>query len=120
MFRPILIAASVAILSLSGVAAAETNPRQHVETVSVDLDGFNLNSQRGARGAYFRLKSAARDVCNYDTLRGHTRGQRACAFQTLASAVERVDAPLVTAAYMKDMCFSGRVELADRGGALRR
>jgi UrcA family protein len=124
MIRTFFVAAAFTALVFAGQANAETltvgqGTGWNKQAVTVNYSPYNLNAPRGAETVYGMLKSASRKVCEYDTIRGRTRAQRACASETLASAVEAVDAPLVTAFYQDDTRFNGRVLVANRAGSSR-
>lgn len=124
MIRTFFVAAAFTALAFAGQANAETltvgeGAGWRQKAVTVDYSAYDLNASRGAKAVYGMLKSASRQVCEYDTFRGRTRAQRECASETLASAVDAVNAPLVTAFYQDDTRFNGRVLVANRAGSSR-
>ena len=95
----------------AGLLPVNENPEFQQTTVSyADLD---LSRPAGAKVMVARLRRAARAVCDDGLFSDHTRLRRirVCVRSAMTGALEQLDAPLVTARYLKTL---PRAELASR------
>lgn len=90
----LLIAASVAALSLTGVASA-----QDIPTASVSLTKVDFSNPAAVEGVYNKLRRTAADLCDSRTLgAAHRFGtDRECAATALDQAVIDARQPALTA-----------------------
>ncbi|HTT06411.1 MAG TPA: UrcA family protein [Steroidobacteraceae bacterium] len=86
------------VLAQSSLAQAE--PGAEVPTALVRFHDLNLNSASGVRTLYGRIRLAAAEVCaplEPDGSLVHSAAWRVCMDSAIATAVRRVDSPLLTA-----------------------
>jgi UrcA family protein len=97
---PSVIAATLVALAClaNGVSAQAGEPSQPL-TKKITYSDLNLNSERGARKLFVRLRLAAQEVCTpYESVEfTRRRAWHSCVNDALASAVEKVNKPMVTA-----------------------
>jgi UrcA family protein len=97
---PSVIAATLVALACvaNGDSAQAAEPSQPL-TKKITYSDLNLNSERGARKLFVRLRLAAQEVCTpYESIElTRRRAWQSCVNDALAAAVEKVDKPLVTA-----------------------
>jgi UrcA family protein len=98
----IVSAIAATVIALAGVAnggAAQAAEPSQPLTKTVTYGDLNLNSEQGAKVLYARLRHAASDVCyplgNIELTR--RRQWQSCIDNAVASAVQKVNSPLVTA-----------------------
>ncbi|MDJ0920199.1 MAG: UrcA family protein [Henriciella sp.] len=91
------IALLCASMFLAAPAFAETS---NVETVTAELyyDHTVLNTPEGATATYASLVKQAKEVCRVD-LYGFNHYDRRCVATMAANAVEKINAPMLTAVY---------------------
>lgn len=94
-----------ALAVLSGIALADTAAPGELSneplTAAVSYADLNLGNAAGAAAMYRRLDRAARRVCApLDGRRGLKAPWRECVNRAIASAVEQVDAPMLTAHHL--------------------
>jgi UrcA family protein len=96
------LAIAVAAFALSA-AQAQAETRQTIElapAVSVHYAAEDLDTDKGAENVYRKLRKASRRVCGIDggflNLSEKTLAQK-CVNDTLASAVRKIDRPMLTA-----------------------
>ena len=101
MFRPLHMLATCALgLALAAPALAEENPG--VTSRLVPLSDLNLANEHGAGVALNRMTAAAHVVCDRSGSPLDLTNKaldKTCHREALGSAVDRLGAPLVTAAY---------------------
>ena len=95
------LATALAALAF-GAANAHADPQQSIELapkVSVDYSAEDLETDKGVQNVYRKLRKAARRVCGIDggflNLSEKTLAQK-CVDDTLASAVRKIDRPMLT------------------------
>jgi UrcA family protein len=96
----VLGACLLGTLALSPLARADS--QLGAPTKVVRLQDLDLNTVQGVRILYGRLQSAAGQVCAPFEHLGHlvpSTAWRSCYEQAIATAVHRVDSPLLTAYY---------------------
>jgi len=97
-----IVAASLVVLGWVATAgSAHAGEIGNALTKTVDYGDLNLDTEAGARVLFFRLRSAAKEVCSPlagRSLSLHSRWQ-ACYDKAVASAVAQVNRPAVTALY---------------------
>lgn len=104
MKLPRIILASTAVLGLAvtpAFAAAQDTPRG-----TIDINQYDLTTEKGAKKAYRAIKNSVEDVCEVITPSTGSRIKselRACVKETLATTMATVEAPLVVAAYEKTL-----------------
>jgi UrcA family protein len=94
---------ATAIAALAFAAAnAQADTQQSIELapkISVQYDAQDLESDKGVENVYRKLRKAARRVCGIDggflNLSEKTLAQK-CVDDTLASAVRKIDRPMLT------------------------
>jgi UrcA family protein len=96
------LATAVAALALAA-ASAQADTQHSVELapeISVDYAASDLETEKGVQNVYRKLRKAARRVCGIDggflNLSEKTLAQK-CVDDTLASAVRKIDRPMLTA-----------------------
>jgi UrcA family protein len=106
-----LITSAFAALVLAGMLAPSALAEKS-RSVSVSYAGLNLASPDGAKTMLNRLQKASRKICNSATLRNpeEIEWAQACMKETVASAVNRLNAPMVTVMFLE----AGRYEMASR------
>jgi UrcA family protein len=84
-------------------ASAQADSQQTIQLapkISVDYAAEDLETQKGVENVYRKLRKASRRVCGIDggflNLSEKTLAQK-CVDDTLASAVKKIDRPLLTA-----------------------
>jgi UrcA family protein len=109
MNRPLLLAAALACALAAPAFAGEAR------SIPVQRADLNLQSEAGAEVMLARLERAAERVCGVANgridLATHNLG-RACVEETIANAVDSLDAPLVTALY-EDRLLGGGIAHGD-------
>ena len=100
--RPIISVILATFIALAGTAASGTvvaHPDDQVLSKTVTYDDLNLESEKGAKVLYARLRHAAQDVCSPFESRELSRKQiwHTCVDNALASAVRQLNNPRVTA-----------------------
>jgi UrcA family protein len=108
--------ALAAVCLASGVASAHPSGRQSTPDGAqvVRYGDLDLAREQGARVLVARIKHAAHTVCGPEPRvldLGEYQRHGACVREAAASAVQRIDAPLVTAVYQGD---GERIRLANR------
>jgi UrcA family protein len=94
--------ALLALVLLSASAAADARPRHVLAMVRVEAGDLDLRSDAGAAAMIRRLDAAARSLCAgvpSPLLPGHEGRAWRCRKDAMASAVERLHAPRLTAAH---------------------
>jgi UrcA family protein len=106
---PAVIAASVLALicAASNSRALAAEPDQYL-TKMVPYGDLNLDAEAGAKAFYVRLRYAAKYVCSPLEAKELSRHRiwQSCVDQALASAVRRIDKPLVTALHNQSVTIS--------------
>lgn len=95
---------SIALAAFAlAVATARADAPQSIvlaPKISVGYAAEDLKTQKGAENVYRKLRKASRRVCGIDggflNLREKTLAQK-CVDETLASAVRKIDRPMLTA-----------------------
>ena len=98
------LALAAAAVGLATTAPAFADPSTVFQSVRVMYPDLDLNTSRGTRNLYWRLKSAAQDVCGnlYDIeYLAELRKVEQCQQAALENAVMEVNKPLLTARYDK-------------------
>lgn len=95
-----------ALLAFTTVTAEAAEPRLSPQprTATVYAADLNLARLDDARALYERIGYAARTICTADELSFDAKRQRhwrECVEAAVAAAVERADAPLVTAIHLQ-------------------
>jgi UrcA family protein len=95
----VITAALMAITCVANGGTAQTGDPNQPLTKTVTYGDLNLNSEQGAKVLYARLRRAASDVCYpLDSIElTHRRQWQNCVDNAMASAVQKVNSPLVTA-----------------------
>jgi UrcA family protein len=91
---------AVASSIFAAAASAEPQIRQHPRSATIYVADLDLADRRDARVLYERIGYAARAVCAADELSFDTKKhshRRRCVDSAVAAAVDRANAPLVTA-----------------------
>lgn len=99
---PSMIAAALVAIACAACAgtAQASEPGQPL-TKTVTYGDLNLNSEQGAKALYARLRFAAKEVCApLESIEVERfMAWRACVHHAVASAVEQINRPLVTAVH---------------------
>src|ERR1044071_5030504 len=98
------LALAATSLALAITAPAFADPNTAVESVRVMYPDLDLNTSRGTKNLYRRLKSAAQDVCGslYDIeFLAEMRKVERCQQTAMENAVMEVNKPKLTALYDK-------------------
>lgn len=102
MTKSILTIAIATVLATSAGSALAANNRAGSQTVStiVRYGDLNIESPEGAHALLFRIKSAARRVCDPEpTSMVELDDWRTCMAKATEDAVARTNSPMVTAAF---------------------
>lgn len=94
------IAMATCVLA-AGNASASSAPDE-LPSVKVKYGDLNLSTIEGATALYGRIKRAARTVCGLDNLQPEERiygNWKPCYDQAVASAVTKVNSPMLTAVH---------------------
>jgi UrcA family protein len=95
-----ILASALALACAAGLAtaaAAETAP-----TRSVSLTKIDMNNTVAVNSLYARIKGAARAVCDsHSPLKEIAAKDAACYAQAVDQAVRQINAPTLTAVYMR-------------------
>ena len=112
-----LATASVATISMAAVtlAAAAPDAGRAADHITVRFSDLNLASRAGARALVSRIRSAANELCGPELVGdlGRMADRAECVRATQARAIQAVDRPTVTAAYL-ELPQSKVVALANR------
>ena len=92
------LAAVVACIAVSGYAAASDQTVQVSETVR--MVGIDVNTPKGARDLYVRLKAASERVCT-DHRVGLVSPPIRCVEDALGNGIRSVNAPQLTLVYLQ-------------------
>jgi UrcA family protein len=92
------LAAVVASIAVSGYAEAGNQTVQVSETVSAV--GIDVNTPKGARELYLRLKAASERVCT-DHRVGLQPAPAGCVEDALGNAIRSVNGPQLTLVYLR-------------------
>lgn len=100
LLAPALLACT---LVAAGTASADSPWKEQV-SVTVKYGDLNLSTDEGAAKLYRRITRAARSVCGLDDIQPEERtysNWKPCYEQAIATAVARVNSPLLTAVHTR-------------------
>lgn len=91
MFRTVCFAVSLSALSLAGVAVAQ----EEVPVAEIKVSEVDFSNPKAVKALYSKLRFAALDVCDSETLGGHGKGQSdlECADAAVEQAVNALNQP---------------------------
>jgi UrcA family protein len=99
-FSATVLACACTVAFAAATAHAESQSVQLAPSISVNYTPEDLESEKGVQNVYRKLRKAARRVCGIDggflNLSEKTLAQK-CVDDTLASAVRKIDRPVLTA-----------------------
>ena len=93
-----IAAASLALATAPAFAGSATKGK----SATVDLSGYNLKSEAGAKIALHEITRAARRVCDFYRPNTGTRAMRdagECVKASIAETVQAMNSPMVTKVY---------------------
>jgi UrcA family protein len=101
LFRSLLTAIIVVILSAPTIASADGKTGLKGVSVKVSYADLNLEKQGGAKALYRRLQQASKQACdvrglNVEGSLKQTSEARQCYRDALSAAVEKIDNDLMT------------------------
>jgi len=102
MHRVVIIVAAAAALVAAAQQASAASADDGTVSIRVPVADLDLQHADGARVMLARLTMASRDVCGSEPRindLGRSAIYRECVSQTLANAVQSLNAPMVTAAF---------------------
>jgi UrcA family protein len=105
--RKALIACALGALSLTATAHAGQSSLTHERvTLDVPYGDLDLSRPAGAKTMVYRIRHAAADACGGEPFIREMLERRAfkiCFRQSMAAAIDELQAPLVTAMYEQEM-----------------
>jgi UrcA family protein len=101
LFKSLLAAIIVVILSAPTIASADANSGLQGVSLKVSYADLNLEKQKGAKALYRRLQQASKQACdvrglNVEGSLKQATEARQCYREALSAAVEKIDSDLVT------------------------
>ncbi len=109
-YKRILTPMFCLMLALPFTATAATDMETQVDSLNVGISDINLEQKEGVETLYVRLKKAARKICGdkYTHVTGSRtdafkikRQHKKCMSEALASAVNKINNPNLTALHAK-------------------
>lgn len=98
-----ILASTAALAMVPAVAATQSDA--HVKTKEISIAGYDLTRIADAEALLTKIEAAAKSVCKLDANRATVRERmlrKACEEEAIATALEKLDAPQVTALAFED------------------
>ncbi|MCR9270167.1 MAG: UrcA family protein [Hyphomonadaceae bacterium] len=98
-----IFASTVALAMVPAVAATQSDA--HVKSKEISIAGYDLTRVADAEALLTKIEAAAKSVCKLDANRETVRERmlrKSCEDEAIASALEKLDSPQVTALAFED------------------